>query len=158
MRLHLANAVTRAVKETFQVMLSTDLAVGEPFLRSEAVMFDGVSAIIGMAGRLAGSISIHCSEPVALVLTSKLLCSEVKELGPEVHDAIGELANVVAGTTKRIMSETVSLFEISIPTIVSGRQHRVSPWVKWPSTHLRFDANGEGLNLEAVISLAQQEE
>lgn len=158
MRLHLANALARAVKETFQVMLSTDLEVGEPFLRSEAVTYDGVSAIIGMAGRLAGSISIHCPERVALAVTSKLLGSEVKEPGPEVHDAIGELANVIAGTTKRIMSETVSLFEISIPTVVSGHQHRVTPWVKWPSTHIRFDANGQAFELEAVISLGQQED
>lgn len=148
MRERIVNAVILGVKETFRTMMGTDVDHKPPIIKGDPMTFDGVSAIIGLVGRVTGSLSLHCPEEAALEITAKLLGLDLKTVTPEVKDAVGELVNVVAGVAKRKASESESVFEISIPTIITGRGHSVTPWVKWPNTLVEFTF---GLNHFAVV-------
>ena len=151
MREHIVNAVILAVKETFRTMMSWPVENRPPIVRSDPMTFDGVSAIIGLVGKVTGSLSIHCPEEAALKVTSRLLGLDVKGITPEVKDAVGELINVVAGVAKRKASERDSVFEISIPTIITGKGHSVMPWVKWPNTIVEFSLGGDTFSVIVCV-------
>lgn len=151
MRERIVQAVIQGVKETFRTMMNLSVEEQTPVLRAEPISFDGVSAIIGMVGKVTGSMSIHCPEPTALKLTAKLLGLEVTSVNTDVKDAVGEIINVIAGVAKRKASEHESVFEISIPTIITGKDHSVSPWVKWPNTIVEFRVGGDSFSVLVCV-------
>jgi chemotaxis protein CheX len=80
-----------------------------------------LTSMIGLAGDLKGVIAIHCPAPVALAITGAMLGMELDSLDEDVKDAIGEIANMVAGGLKDAVSSTGLHIELSIPSTVIGK-------------------------------------
>jgi len=55
-----------------------------------------------------------------------MLGMEVEELGEDTKDAIGEIANMVAGGLKEALSGDAKKIELAIPTTVIGQSIRTS--------------------------------
>ena len=52
---------------------------------------------------------------------------EVEEIGPDVEDAVGELANMLGGNIKTILSQNGRDIELSMPTTISGKEYDFQP-------------------------------
>jgi len=116
-------ALIENVKQIFQMMLFTDPIPKEP---KETVDkdFSGITAIIGMAGENGSSVLyLRCSDESACKLASKMLGAEYTEVNDEVKDAIGEIANMIAGNLKAVLSDFGVELELSIPTLISGEKY-----------------------------------
>ena len=85
--------------------------------QSAAPNYD-VSGIIGFSGDLVGSaILSFCADTAAGVVTA--FTGSVLEINsPDFADAIGELANMVAGRAKRDLGGNAS---ITVPNVIVGR-------------------------------------
>ena len=59
-----------------------------------------ISGVIGLSGRAVGTVVINLSEEVALKAASVMLMTEMTSLNDDVLDAVGELANMIAGQAK----------------------------------------------------------
>lgn len=145
-----AEALIDAVKETFWTMLMVEVEHRAVSLKAEEPSFDGVSSIVEVSGELTGALSLHCPEPLALKATSVLLRQDFSEVRPEVEDTMGELLNMIAGATKRRLSQEQSVFDISLPRCITGSAHRLTPPVRWPATVIEFAS--EGVPFEVVVS------
>jgi chemotaxis protein CheX len=112
--------ICQAVEEIFATMIFLDIAVmeGEPCSLGKEDMLSGV---IGFAGDLKGTILIHLPAPVAIAITNAFLELDLDEVNSEVKDAIGELANMVAGGFKYHLPENGQNLQLSIPSVISGR-------------------------------------
>ena len=63
---------------------------------------------------------------LAIVLTAALLGLEPEEIAEEdVHDAIGELTNIVAGEMKILFVPSVGALSLSTPSIISGKEYTI---------------------------------
>ncbi len=82
-----------------------------------------VSSIVGFGGKFSGFVALHMSRDVACQISGAMLGGmEITEVDEMVHDALGEVGNMVAGGFKKILSEDLgeTAFQISLPTVVEG--------------------------------------
>lgn len=118
----LEDVMLEGAKEVFASMVSMPLErLADPLSESEKETF---LATITFTGDLEGCFGISCNDVCAKAVTAGMLCMEdASTLGDsEVVDAIGEIANMIMGGIKTRVQHEVTNIEISIPTVVYGRQ------------------------------------
>ncbi|NVN89793.1 MAG: chemotaxis protein CheX, partial [Desulfuromonadales bacterium] len=70
--------------------------------------------------------SIHCPVSLALKITSSMLGMECDEVNEDLNDAIGEIANMLGGSVKQVLSKGGLDVKLSIPTVISGEDYTVN--------------------------------
>ncbi len=113
-----------ATMETFKTMLNEQVKTATPVLKNEAEHTYDVSGVIGLSGEAQGVISLSFPREVALKVVSALLGTTIKEVGPDITDGIGEIANIVAGYAKQYLTEFK--LQISLPNVVLGSGHKIT--------------------------------
>lgn len=128
MKVEHINPFLKAVTNTFTTMLSADATRGELALGDPNVRMYPISGLIGLSGRAHGMVVINLSTEVALRAASTMLMMECESVDDDVIDAVGELANMIAGQAKTELQE----YELSVglPNVVTGEGHSV----RFPST------------------------
>ena len=71
-------------------------------------------------------MAIHCPASVAKTITGSFLGMDVDDLNDDVKDAIGEIANMIAGNLKVSYAKVDINLELAIPTSIVGDSFRVS--------------------------------
>jgi chemotaxis protein CheX len=119
----LRERIIESAKEIFSSMLMMDISAMEE-LKTEALPHvDSISGVIGLAGTHKGVLAIHLPQRVAMAITSSFLGMDVDEMNSDVEDAVGELANMLGGNVKSILSEKGRDINLSMPTTISGRHY-----------------------------------
>ena len=113
------NPFLAAVKEVFETMIDVSFTMGKPYLKKDGIPSHDVSGIIGISGEVTGSVVINFSKETALQLASALLGDQLSEIDEDCVDAIGEIANMVAGSAKN--GFPVGNTSLSVPTVVIGK-------------------------------------
>ena len=85
----------RAAK-VFEIMLGCKL---EP-LNGEEPPPPEFTAIVGLAGQLCGVLSLRCNARSATLMASKMLGVDPQQADEHMWDALGEVANMIAGNFK----------------------------------------------------------
>jgi len=122
----LARNLDRAVDEVFTTMLgmqcgpSSDAWTGE-----EGAQRSAISAVIGLAGALSGSLVLDSSGLAARSMAGQMTGIQPEEVDAVVRDAIGEVANMVAGAWKGYDPELSSGCLLSTPTVVAGASYEL---------------------------------
>ena len=117
------NPFITAVKKLFSTMIDVPFKLGKPSLKKGNVPEYEISSIIGLSGNVTGCVVINLSKEIALQLVSALIGDEVTELDDDCTDAIGEIANIIAGNAKTDFPTDKTT--ISVPSVVVGK-HKVS--------------------------------
>jgi len=121
MKVEYVNPFITSTINTFETMLKVKLTVGKPQVKREPFPSYDISGIIGLSGDASGSISLSYPKIVALKAVSKFLSADIKIVGPDLIDAIGEITNIIAGSAKKdLIGLNVS---ISLPNVVIGKDH-----------------------------------
>lgn len=118
------NPFITSTLDTFKTMLNVEATPGKPTAKKEPFSIYDVSGIIGLAGDAQGSIAISFPKIVALKVVSALLGTELKVIGPELVDGIGEIANIITGNAKQFFNDYN--LSISLPNVVVGKDHVLS--------------------------------
>ena len=113
-----------AAKNLFETMINVPFSLGKPSLKTGSqTPPHEISSIIGLSGNVSGSVVISISHEVAYLLASALIGEEVHELNEDCIDAIGEIANMIAGNAKTDFPTDNN--SISTPSVVVGK-HKVN--------------------------------
>lgn len=124
---------------TFKTMMNTNVKAGNVSLKKgDSPLFD-VSGIIGLTGEATGSVCISFPKLVALEVISTMLGMTVDEIGPDVVDGIGEIANIIAGNAKQDLAQFK--INISLPNVIIGQDHSVTPPTGAPALIVPFDSS-----------------
>ncbi|NOX59792.1 MAG: chemotaxis protein CheX [Planctomycetes bacterium] len=124
MDVRLINPFVMSVKRVFETMVHVKMTVGKPYIKPENGNSADVSGIIGFSGDLAGCVVISFSHDVACKAASQFAGIEIDEKHPDFADAIGELANMVAGNAKKEFTDVN--IRISLPSVIIGNSFTVS--------------------------------
>jgi len=116
-----------SVAEIFSTMIMMEVEVADTASPRPSVFTNSISGVIGLAGTQKGVLSLHFPMAVALAVTSSFLGMEVTEPGPDVEDAIGELANMLGGSVKTMLTDKGRDIQLSMPTTISGERYDVQP-------------------------------
>ncbi len=124
-----------AAREVFELMLSCKLtAQSNPASDSEL----DITAMVGLAGKLCGLLSIRCTRKSAGLMASKMLGVDADNAGPEMADAFGEVCNMVAGNFKNKISGLGDGCMLSVPTVISGNDYNLHSMAGSPAVEVRF--------------------
>lgn len=121
--MELREKIFESVKEIFTTMVMMDVAAGGEIPKEKIPLTESISGIIGLAGTHKGVLAIHLPHRVAMAITSSFLGMDVDEINSDVEDAVGELANMLGGNVKSILSENGRDINLSMPTTISGKQY-----------------------------------
>lgn len=124
--MELEQFLIEATLDVFKAMVLIDI-VPEISGKGEGLSVDAnLISCIGLAGDLKGIVAVHCPTAVALDITGAMLGIDVEELGEDCKDAIGEIANMVAGGLKTALVASGRNVELAIPVTVIGSSFRMS--------------------------------
>jgi chemotaxis protein CheX len=112
-----------AVQKVFDTMIDVPLSLKKPYLKKDKEVPHEISGIIGLSGNVTGCVVVSMSHKIAFRLVSSLVGEEVTELDDDCTDAIGEIANMIAGNAKTNFPGNGNA--ISVPSVVVGK-HKVS--------------------------------
>lgn len=124
--------------ETFHKMLNTEAKPGRVVLKNDAVHSYDVSGIIGLSGEAQGSICMSFPKAMALKIVSQLVGTDIKIIGAEVADCIGEVANIIAGNAKQHLAQFN--LSISLPKVVMGKDHHIASQRGVPTIVVPFES------------------
>lgn len=123
----LTEKVVESAKEIFTSMVMMDIQMeGEP-VTELATLENSITGVIGLTGTHKGVLAIHIPDAVAMAITGNFLGMEVEEVNEDVEDAVGELANMLGGNVKSILSEKGRDIDLSLPTTVRGVAYTFEP-------------------------------
>ena len=120
------DAIVAATTEVFTTMLSEEPHAGAPYAEHNATgLADGVVSLIGLTGKWLGTGMVTCSASLACKLSATLLLSDAEDLqqavDEEVLDAIAEITNMIIGNVKNALEASMGELDMSIPTVVYGK-------------------------------------
>ena len=119
------NPFISATLQSLEVMALLRATRGAPFAKSDKAAKGDISGVIGLAGEATGSIAITFPASLAARIYSQMVGEEVSEITDEVKDAVGEIANMIAGGAKATLAQKGFTFRIAIPSIVVGKNHTI---------------------------------
>jgi chemotaxis protein CheX len=112
-----------SVRAVFSTMVGVTTTVGRPMLKVDPSPTHDVSSIIGFSGHVTGSVVVSFQQEAAIKLASAFAGAEILPDSPDFADAIGELANMIAGNAKKDLGGSAN---ISVPNVIIGRGHTVA--------------------------------
>ncbi len=139
---------TISVLETMAFIKST---AGKPYLKKDDIAKGDVTGVIGMTGEANGTVSVTFDEPCILKVVSNMFGEEMAELNSEVADAVGELTNMISGQARRQLEEQGRVFEGAIPSVITGKNHRIAHITSGPKIAIPFTTDGGNFTIEVCI-------
>lgn len=126
MKAEILNSFISATVDALQTMAGVAPRRGAPRLKGAQEQSFDVSGVVGITGQVKGFVVLSFRESAVLHVVGGFLGEKVERVDDQVSDAVGELANIVAGGAKRVLSEEGYELTISIPTVIVGKSHVIA--------------------------------
>lgn len=112
------------VFEVFASMLALQVEVVPPPL-PQVGETDERTAIVGYSGSMRGCCEVQMNHDSAAAVATAMLGGTITEDSESLDDAVGEIANMIAGGWKDRIPSLSSDCNISPPTVITGRAYKV---------------------------------
>lgn len=131
-----------ATQEVFEAMLAC-----RPRRFQGAEAGHDLTAIVGLAGKLCGTLTLRCTRKSASLMTFHMLGVSDGEDNPQIDehlwDAVGEVCNMIAGNFKNKLPGLTDHCLLSVPTVIAGRDYKLHPRSHCSSLEIVFEFAGE---------------
>ena len=123
----ISGKIIDATNEIFSSMVMMEVRVDGDIRSTLTPLENSITGVIGLAGTHKGVIAMHFPNPVAMTITGSFLGMEIGEINEDVEDAVGELANMLGGSVKAILSANGRDIDLSLPSVISGKNYDFQP-------------------------------
>jgi len=137
-----------AVTEVFELMAAVRLGV---LPESPEPQRGAITAMVGLAGALCGMVHIRCSHTAAQKLAGSMLNGSGPATPAMIRDALGELANMVAGNFKAKIANLADHCMLSVPTVITGEDYCLEAVDPYSCIRADFDYDGNALHVSLVV-------
>jgi chemotaxis protein CheX len=146
-----------ALKETFELMVQTELKPHSPKIKESNVAKGDITAIIGMNGDLEkdgetkefkGLLAISWKEDVYIKFASRMLMDDYKEYCEEISDSGAEVVNIVMGNAKSGLAPLGFKIGMATPTTIRGTNHEIKYPPKTTVIEITIDSDLGPFSLE----------
>ena len=156
MDVRLINPFVQSVERVFETMVRVKMTVGKPYLKQDNFSAADVSGIIDFSGDAAGCVVVGFSNAVACKVASNLTGVAIDQNHPDFADAIGELANMVAGNATKEFTDLN--IKISLPSVIIGEQFVVSNSKTAPRIVIPCKCELGDISVEVAMEFAQSKQ
>ena len=134
--------VRSSIQDVFEIMLGCKVEISAT---TPPENLQAITAVIGLAGYVTGTLNLRCSAATARAIAGIMLGFAVED-GPAgeeiVYDALGEICNMVAGSFKGRIPGVEEACSLSTPTIVTGSDYQVHTIANGERVMAAFSFNG----------------
>ncbi len=135
----------------FNTMLGWEVRPQAPEINTHFHPRYEVSGVIGMSGKMIGTLVVSVERKVALAAASLLTQQTFEALSEDVIDTMGEITNIIGGGAKAELSEYQ--LSLSLPTVIIGKNHLVTFISNVQTILVPFDCEAGEMAIEVGISL-----
>lgn len=122
------------------------------YLKNDFHFPGDVSGVMGIGGGITGSMALTMSEATARHFIGNMLHVDGGDLSrEELQDGAGELVNLITGSAKAKVSGTQYAFNISIPSIIWGKNHAIWTRKDVPCIVVVMSADGYDFALQICV-------
>jgi len=141
--------IYRLMEEIWSTMLSLDLQRLEHQPSNHADQ-GTLTGCVHISGAWEGAAVLSCSTELAQRVT-KIMFGTAEVSGGEVCDAIGELTNITAGQIQPLLPRPS---ELSLPSVVEGRDYRVNIPKCSLLSEVSLECQGQPVTIKVVQNAA----
>jgi chemotaxis protein CheX len=110
-----------STREVFETMMGEPAAPAD-YDDEEYPPAPDFTALVGLSGALEGSLRVRCQSVAAYLMGSRLVGMPLDPQDALVVDALGEIANMVAGNFKSKIPGLADACRLSVPTVFQGQE------------------------------------
>ena len=147
------NPFVQSICNTFETMCGMPVKIGKPGLVLPEGEQTDVSAVIGFSGDAVGSVAVCYPFATACKIATAFAGTEITRDHPDFGDALGELANMVAGGAKAQL-EGFNI-NISLPSVVIGEDQYISASRTSPRLFIPCTTDAGALHVEVGMELSR---
>jgi chemotaxis protein CheX len=137
-----------SIQEVLRTMAHIEVKVGTPTLKKNPIPTYDVSGIIGFSGNFVGSMVLSFQLATASAIVAAFAGMPIPPDSPDFADAVGELANMIAGSAKTSFGGSTS---ISVPSIILGTGHTIARLQDVPCLIIPCHTSGGDFAVEVSI-------
>jgi chemotaxis protein CheX len=124
MKVEQINPFIEATTNVFTTMLKCAPRMGKVQLAASDGGDIVRTAVIGMSGTVRGAVAIAFPGRTAYNVVKRFLQTDEPIIDTDINDAIGEIANMIAGSAKaKLTGQQIS---IGLPTVVRGQKYSLT--------------------------------
>jgi chemotaxis protein CheX len=113
--------LTAATRDVFKTMVFQEVEASSPVTGDALRPGANVVGTVAFAGKTSGLVVFYSTMEAAQMITASMLGIEPASVNGELHDAIGELTNMIAGSFRTRMAHAKGeTWAISVPTVTVG--------------------------------------
>ncbi len=147
--------LTPFIENTVSVLKTTaglESVFREVYFTNSFKIFGDISGIIGLSGASEGTVAVTLFWGLARRIIANMMSVEPDRINAEcIHDGVGELINVISGSTKKRFKGTPFHFDLSLPTVVVGSGHQLGHPEKSSIAVLIFDVDDMAFALQICL-------
>lgn len=116
----LSDAIIAGAKEVFETMIFMDIQeTSDPDHKIEG---NALLGTITFKGTIEGCFAICCNVTCAKTIAANMLgMDQIDDVGEaDICDALGEVTNMIMGSIKARIQDSIGNIDVSIPSVVSG--------------------------------------
>ena len=147
----ISGKIIDATNEIFSSMVMMEVTVKGDVQSTLAPLENSITGVIGLAGTHKGVLAMHFPKPVAMAITGSFLGMDVDEINEDVEDAVGELANMLGGSVKSILSAKGRDIDLSLPSVISGENYDFQPTRELERVVIPFQCDAGGFIVELEL-------
>jgi chemotaxis protein CheX len=140
-----------SVRSVFSKMLNSTATIQRPTVKIAPVPQYDVSAIVGFSGHIVGSVVVSFPMATAVKTVASFAGMEMAPDSTDFADAVGELANMIAGGAKKELGVDAS---ITCPSVIIGAGHSIARLRDVPCLAIPCDTRFGSFVIEVSIKEA----
>ncbi|MFM8534739.1 MAG: chemotaxis protein CheX [Acidimicrobiia bacterium] len=141
-----------STEEVFETMVFKPLVRMPPVDTEPDRKGANVVATVAFAGHRRGLVCIHSSIDAARNIAGAMLGMAGDEITGEIPDAMGEVANMVAGTFRTTLAAIEPASAIAVPTVTIGSDFSTKYLSAVRRARCPFEMEGQPIAVELILT------
>lgn len=116
------------IEGAFHILDTTSSIKVKPeraYLKTSKIANGDITGLLEIAGDINGTVAISFTEKSILAVVSKMFGEEMKQIDPEITDAVGEIGNMISGHVNTKMTEMGKSVKVKLSGVMNGKNHQV---------------------------------
>ncbi len=145
------NPFITATLHVLKTMAHTDVTADKLFIKKDKIARGDVSGIIGLTGKVSGTIAVSFTEKSILAIVSRMFGENMTTLNNEIGDAVGEISNMISGQARQALEKIGLPLQAAIPTVIIGKGHQITHITSQPVIAIPFRTENGGFTIEVCF-------
>ena len=141
-----------ATEEVFETMVFQPVSRQTPIEDDKVKPASNVVATVAFAGHRRGLVAFHSSLGTARTIAGAMLGMPAEDVNGEMPDAIGEVANMIAGSFRTKLAATEPPSAIAVPTVTIGSDFSTKYMSQVNRVLCPFDFSGDPIYVELILT------